>query len=84
MPILQRISWYHTMIDMGMWRFMLIIISFYAGINFIFATIYYGIGIEHLDGIASTDRMGKIWTGFIFSAQTFTTVGYGHIVQSVF
>jgi inward rectifier potassium channel len=34
---------------------MLIIISFYAGINFIFATIYYGIGIEHLDGIASTD-----------------------------
>jgi inward rectifier potassium channel len=38
-----------------MWRFMLIIISFYAGINFIFATIYYGIGIEHLDGIASTD-----------------------------
>jgi inward rectifier potassium channel len=55
MPILQRISWYHTMIDMGMWRFMLIIISLYAGINFIFATIYYGIGIEHLDGIASTD-----------------------------
>jgi inward rectifier potassium channel len=23
--------------------------------------------------------MGKIWTGLFFSAQTFTTVGYGHI-----
>jgi inward rectifier potassium channel len=80
MPILQRISWYHTMIDMGMWRFMLIIISFYAGINFIFATIYYGIGIEHLDGIASTDsEWVKFGQAYFFSAQTFTTVGYGHI-----
>jgi inward rectifier potassium channel len=54
-----------------MWRFMLIII--YAGINFIFATIYYGIGIE----IASTDsEWVKFGQAYFFSAQTFTTVGY--------
>jgi inward rectifier potassium channel len=85
MPILQRISWYHTMIDMGMWRFMLIIISFYAGINFIFATIYYGIGIEHLDGIASTDsEWVKFGQAYFFSAQTLLQLVMGILVQSGF
>jgi inward rectifier potassium channel len=41
------------MIEMNTWRF--IILSFYISINFVFATIYYAIGIEHLDGIISTD-----------------------------
>jgi hypothetical protein len=41
---------------------------------------YYGIGIEHLDGIASTDsEWVKFGQAYFFSAQTFTTVGYGHI-----
>jgi inward rectifier potassium channel len=85
MSVLQRISWYHTMIDMGVARFMLIILSFYVGINFIFATIYYGIGIEHLDGIASTDsEWVKFGQAYFFSAQTFTTVGYGHISPTGF
>jgi inward rectifier potassium channel len=85
MHILHRISWYHTMIDMGVWRFMLIILSFYVGINFIFALIYYGIGIEHLDGITSTDsEWVKFGQAYFFSAQTFTTVGYGHISPTGF
>jgi inward rectifier potassium channel len=45
----------------------------------IFATIY-GIGIEHLDGIASTDsEWVKFGQALFFSAQTFTTVGLVHI-----
>lgn len=85
MPILQRISWYHTMIDMAVWRFMLIILSFYVGINFIFASIYYVIGVEHLDGITSTDsEWVKFGQAYFFSAQTFTTVGYGHISPTGF
>lgn len=85
MPILQRISWYHTMIDMAVWRFMVIVISFYVGINFLFATIYYVIGIEHLDGITSTDSEWiKFGQAYFFSAQTFTTVGYGHISPTGF
>jgi hypothetical protein len=85
MPVLQRISWYHTMIDMAVWRFMLIVLSFYVSINFIFATIYYVIGIEHLNGITITDsEWVKFGQAYFFSAQTFTTVGYGHISPTGF
>lgn len=83
--ILHRISWYHTLIDMPSYKFMLILLTFYVGINFVFALIYYGIGIEHLNGI---DSSGSQWVQFgqayFFSAQTFTTVGYGHISPSGF
>ena len=79
-PILHRISWYHTMIDMATWKFMLVILSFFIGINFVFALIYYAIGTEHLNGINPSD---SVWVQFgqayFFSSQTFTTVGYGHI-----
>ena len=85
MHVLRRISWYHTMIDMPIWRFMLIILSFYVGINFVFASIYYGIGVEHLDGIACSDsEWVKFGQAYFFSAQTFTTVGYGHISPTGF
>jgi len=85
MHVLHRISWYHTMIDMAVWKFMLIIIAFYIGINFVFATIYYVIGVVHLDGIASTDsEWVKFGQAYFFSAQTFTTVGYGHISPNGF
>lgn len=85
MHVLQRISWYHTMIEMPAWRFMLVILSFYLGINFVFATVYYGIGIEHLDGIAGSDsEWVKFGQAYFFSAQTFTTVGYGHISPTGF
>ncbi len=83
--VLHRISWYHTMIDMPRWKFMFILLGFYMGMNFIFALIYYGIGIENLNGI---DTSGSEWVKFgqayFFSAQTFTTVGYGHISPSGF
>lgn len=64
---------------------MFVLLAFYVGMNFVFAVIYYGIGIEHLNGI---DAAGWEWTKFMqayfFSAQTFTTVGNGHISPSGF
>ena len=77
---LHRISWYHTMIDMPAWKFMAVIFSFYLIINLCFASVYFAIGIEHLDGIPLTDSDWiKFGQAYFFSAQTFTTVGYGHI-----
>ena len=85
MHLLHRISWYHTMIDLPRWKFMLILLLFYVGMNFLFALLYYAIGIENLNGI---DATGSNWVQFgqayFFSAQTFTTVGYGHISPSGF
>ncbi len=82
---LGRISWYHTMLDMPRWKFLFILVAFYTGINFLFACLYYGIGVEYLDGI---DPSGSEWLKFgkayFFSAQTFTTVGYGHISPNGF
>ena len=85
MNLLRRISWYHTMIDMPNWKFMFILFSFYIVINFIFAALYYAIGIEHLDGIAQSQSvLTQFGQAYFFSAQTFTTVGYGHISPTGF
>ncbi|WP_337967115.1 ion channel [uncultured Flavobacterium sp.] len=85
MHLLRRISWYHTMIDMPNWKFMLILFTFYIAINFVFAIIYYAIGIQHLDGIAQSQSiLTQFGQAYFFSAQTFTTVGYGHISPTGF
>jgi inward rectifier potassium channel len=78
--ILDRISWYHTMLDMPSWKFLSILLLFYITINFVFAILYFGIGIEHLNGIDTTDNEWvQFGQAYFFSAQTFTTVGYGHV-----
>lgn len=85
MHLLHRISWYHTMIDMPNWKFMTILFTFYIVINFVFAIAYYAIGIEHLDGIEQSQSvLTQFGQAYFFSAQTFTTVGYGHISPTGF
>ena len=78
------ISWYHTMVNIPRWKFMLIIVLFYFVVNFCFASIYYMIGVEHLKGINATTPLDKFGQTFFFSIQTYTTVGYGHISPSGF
>jgi Inward rectifier potassium channel C-terminal domain/Ion channel len=70
---------------MPSWKFISVILFFYIVINLVFALIYFAIGVEHLNGI---DTSSSLWVQFgqayFFSAQTFTTVGYGHISPSGF
>ena len=80
-----KISWYHTMISMSGIKFMFIILSFYVLINFVFALFYFLIGLEYLNGINLSDsKWVQFGQAYFFSAQTFTTVGYGHISPTGF
>ncbi|PZR21527.1 MAG: Inward rectifier potassium channel Irk [Flavobacterium psychrophilum] len=80
-----RTSWYHTMITMSGWKFMGVLLAFYTIANLFFAALYYFIGIEYLSGIDATgSELLKFGKAYFFSAQTFTTVGYGHISPNGF
>lgn len=77
--ILNRYSWYHTMLGMKRGKFLLLLFSTYVFINIIFAGIYYIIGIHHFSGIHAGSTLHNLSEVFFFSTQTFTTVGYGRI-----
>lgn len=77
--ILNRYSWYHTMLNLKRWQFIGLLVGSYIIVNFIFALIYYLIGIEHLTGIDKSNFQNEFTDVFFFSSQTFTTVGYGRI-----
>lgn len=77
--LLERYSWFHSMLKMKRTHFFLVVLSYYIIANFFFATIYYLIGVEHLSGMETTTHGDKFAEAFFFSAQTFTTVGYGRI-----
>ena len=75
----ERTSWFHTLLQMSVTRFFIIILLFYILINLLFAFIYLAIGVEHLGGMYATTLLEKFGEAYFFSAQTFTTVGYGRI-----
>jgi inward rectifier potassium channel len=77
--LLNRFSWYHTMLAMPRGKFLLLLLLIYVLINLVFAGIYYLIGIHHLAGVQQGSAFKNFTEVFFFSAQTFTTVGYGRI-----
>lgn len=82
--VLERYSWFHSMLAMRGWKFFLVILSFFVTINLFFAIIYYLIGIEQLGGVIAVSKKDEFLESFFFSTQTFTTVGYGRISPSGF
>ena len=68
---------YHQLIAMPLPRFIGILLGGYLLANLCFGSLYTLLGLEHF-AKASGAPMGFL-DAFFFSAQTLTTVGYGHI-----
>ncbi len=79
LPFFTTANNYHTLITMSWTRFWIMVISGYLTINIIFAFIYLSFGPGSLDGATGHDSFGRFMDCFFFSAQTISTVGYGHI-----
>ena len=77
--ILERTSWYHTMLAWPRAKFFLVIFFFFIAANLLFACVYAIVGVDHLSGIVYATNTDKFIEAFFFSCQTFTTVGYGRI-----
>jgi inward rectifier potassium channel len=78
-PFLRRFSIYHRMLTLPRWKFMGVIVLFYAIINLVYAFIYLAVGIDQLQGVIATTNWGKFKEAYFFSTETFTTVGYGRV-----
>lgn len=79
LTIFSRLSWYHTLIEMPRMKFLALIFISFLFANLVFAILFYLIGVEHLGGMEATTTGEKFIEAYFFSAQTFTTVGYGRI-----
>lgn len=79
-----RLNLYNRLITMSWVQFLGWILLFYLVENVMFATIYLLAGAQNLVGADDAVFHGPFWKAFFFSAQTLTTVGYGHIAPNSF
>lgn len=79
-----RLNLYNRLITMGWVQFLGWVLLFYLVENVMFAGIYLMAGAENLKGADDRIFYGPFWKAFFFSAQTLTTVGYGHIAPNSF
>ncbi len=69
---------YGFLLDTTWVNFFGFIFLIYLAFNLVFGAIYFKIGVESL-GISSKDFISDFLNSFYFSAQTFTTIGYGFL-----
>jgi inward rectifier potassium channel len=78
-PFWERFSIFHSMLNLPRWKFIAIIVVFYFVINFVFASIYWFIGANQLQGLLAKTPWASFKELYFFSTETFTTVGYGRV-----
>lgn len=78
-PIWERWSIYNWLLSMPSWKFGLAVVAIYFLMNVFFTLLYLILGMNELQGFVANTFLGRILEVFYFSAETFTTVGYGRI-----
>jgi inward rectifier potassium channel len=76
---MNRFSLYHKMLTIPAWKFIGLILLFYFFVNLLFSFTYMVVGLEQLQGVIATTMWGRFKEAYFFSAETFTTVGYGRV-----
>ena len=79
LPFFSTANNYHSLITMSWRKFWAIVFTGYLIANLLFATIYFFLGRDVLDGRSGDTNFDRYMDAFFFSAQTISTVGYGHI-----
>lgn len=79
LPFWKTTSLYYNLLNLPAWKFVVYLLLAYLSINVVFTMIYILIGVNQLQGILAKEYWGKIREVFYFSAETFTTVGYGRV-----
>ncbi|HLZ16113.1 MAG TPA: ion channel, partial [Cyclobacteriaceae bacterium] len=75
----QGFSIFQSMLNLPLWKFAGVIITFFIGINLLFTAIYLLLGADQFVGVISKDKWSEIKEIYFFSTETFTTVGYGRV-----
>lgn len=79
LPLFRTADTYNWLISMSWKKFLLVVFIVYLLVNLLFASLYISLGIEHLQGASGRNFQEHFYDAFFFSAQTISTVGYGHI-----
>lgn len=70
---------YHWLISITWTHFIILVFASYIAVNTLFACIYFLLGTAKFGGLESVGDSSNFTNLFFFSAQTLTTVGYGHV-----
>jgi inward rectifier potassium channel len=70
---------YHWLISISWIKFIGLVFLSYIIVNTLFAIIYFTLGAARFGGLESVGDSSHFTNLFFFSAQTLTTVGYGHV-----
>ena len=70
---------YLFLVNLKWSRFLLVVVAFYLAINTFFACLYMLIGVHSIDGADAASWWRQFLNCMFFSAETITTVGYGHL-----
>jgi len=78
-PVWERFSIFHTLLNIPRWKFITIIIVSFIIINLMFTLVYIIVGVDEITGIIAANKWQLLKEVYFFSTETFSTVGYGRV-----